>query len=614
MGLSTTLSNALSGLTITQSNLDVLSRNVANSGTAGYHRQSVSVTDQTGTSSSYSISTGVQRAFDETLQSYVTTETSDSSAASVKATYLSQLQSYLGQPGDANSLDSVFGKFQTSLSALTASPDDYATRATAVSTASNLASTLNKLTGQIQGLRQQANGQIQTDVNNVNTALASLEKINTKLGDQNVDSTSRAALLDQRDRLVDQVASSVDLKVSYRPDGSVALATRSGVGLLDQKASIIRFQPVTNITANSLFNDSDTQNGVGKLSVITPSGLTLDMVKQDVLKSGEIGGLINLRDHVLVQAQGQLDDVAAGLAQAFSTVQTAGTTASSGSATGLSTDLSTSRPGNDLLLSYTVGGVAKTLRVVNVNDATKLPLNYVDAGGTQVIGADFSAGAASVASTLQGAIGSSLQISGSGTTLTVLNDGTANTGVNALTARTTSTGVQDQGLAVSLFVDSGNSDFTNSLKGNGQKLGFAGRIAINSSVLADNTKLVQATSTGTTGDVSRVNYLYNQLNGMTFADPPDNTSGVGGALNGTVSGVISQFMDFQGSSVAGAQADNTSHTDSMAALNTRVTSEFGVNVNDEMARLVELQSAYAANARVVSVVQQLLQSLQQTIN
>jgi len=267
-----------------------------------------------------------------------------------------------------------------------------------------------------------------------------------------------------------------------------------------------------------------------------------------------------------------------------------------------------------VLLSYTVGGVSKTVRVVNVNDTSKLPMNYVDAGGTQVVGADFSAGAAGVASTLQAALGSSLQISGSGTTLTVLNDGTSNTAVNGLTSRTTSTGVQDAGLAVSLFVDSGNSDFTNSLAGSGEKLGFAGRIAINSSILADNTKLVQATSTGTTGDVSRVNYLYDQLNSMTFADPPDVSSGNGGALNGTVSGLISQFMDFQGSSVSSAQADSTSHSDAMTALNTRVTSEFGVNVNDEMARLVELQSAYAANARVVSVVQQLLQSLQQTIN
>jgi flagellar hook-associated protein 1 FlgK len=614
MGLSTTLSNALSGLTITQSNLDVLSRNVANSGTAGYHRQSVSVTDQTGTSSTYSISTGVERAFNETLQDYVTAETSDSSAANVKATYLNQLQAYLGQPGDTNSLDSVFGNFQTALSALTASPDSYSTRATAVSTAQTLASSLNKLTGQIQGLRQQANGQIQTDVNNVNTALASLEKINTKLGDQNIDSTSRAALLDQRDRLVNQVASAIDLRVSYRADGSVALATRSGVGLLDQKASVIRFQPVTNISANSQFSDDDTENGVGKLSVVTPSGLTLDMVKQDVLKSGEIGGLINLRDNTLVQAQAQLDDIAASLAQAFSTVQTAGTAATSGAATGYSTDLSTSRPGNDVLLSYSVGGVSKTIRVVNVNDASKLPMNYVDAGGTQVVGADFSAGAAAVATTLQSALGSSLQISGSGTTLTVLNDGTSNTAVSGLTARTTSTAVQDAGLAVSLFVDSGNSDFTNSLAGSGEKLGFAGRIAINSSILADNTKLVQATAAGTTGDVSRVNYLYDQLNSMIFADPPDATSGNGGALNGTVSGLISQFMDFQGSSVASAQSDSTSHSDAMTALNTRVSSEFGVNVNDEMARLVELQSAYAANARVVSVVQQLLQSLQQTIN
>jgi len=101
---------------------------------------------------------------------------------------------------------------------------------------------------------------------------------------------------------------------------------------------------------------------------------------------------------------------------------------------------------------------------------------------------------------------------------------------------------------------------------------------------------------------------------MTFADPPNSTSGIGGALNGNVTTLISQTMDYQGSQAASATSDNTSHTDAMTALSSRMTNEYGVNVNDEMAQLVQLQSAYAANARVVTAVQSLLDSLLQAIH
>ena len=613
MGMSTTLSNALSGLSVTQSSLDVLSRNVANSGTTGYHRQSVNVLDNTGTSSTYSVSSTISRAFSQSLQNYYTDETSDSAASSVKSTYLDQLQSYLGKPGDNTSLDTMFGNFQTALSALTASPDDYSTRATTVSAAQSLASTLNNLTKSVQGLRQQVTGQIQSDVDGANQALTALSKINVKLGDLDMDSASRAALLDQRDRLVSQVASVIDVKVTYRSDDSVALATRSGVGLLDGSPSVFQFSPTTNIGANSQFNDDDTQNGVGKLTLRTPSGLTIDLVKQNVLQSGELAGLIDLRDNTLVQAQGQLDSIAAGLAQSFSTNSTSGTAASAGAATGLAVDIASMQPGNDVQLSYSVGGVTQNVRVVRVEDASKLPMNSVAADGTRVIGASFAGGAAGVAATLQAALGSSVAVSGSGTTLTVLNDGTANTTVNTLVARSTSTGVQNAGLGLSLFVDSGDAAFTNSLDGTGQKLGFAGRIGVNSAILADNTKLVQATTTAPIGDVSRVNYLFDQLSSMPFTDPPNNTAGKGGVLSGTVTDLISQAMDYQGSSVAAAQSDASAHSDAMDALTSRMTSQYGVNVNDEMARLVQLQAAYAANARVVSVAQTLINSLMQAV-
>ena len=62
-GLSVALSNALSGMRAGQNGLDVLSRNVANSGVAGYHRQSLSVIDTMGANSSYVRNGTVVRAF-----------------------------------------------------------------------------------------------------------------------------------------------------------------------------------------------------------------------------------------------------------------------------------------------------------------------------------------------------------------------------------------------------------------------------------------------------------------------------------------------------------------------------------------------------------------------
>ena len=61
-----------------------------------------------------------------------------------------------------------------------------------------------------------------------------------------------------------------------------------------------------------------------------------------------------------------------------------------------------------------------------------------------------------------------------------------------------------------------------------------------------------------------------------------------------------------------ASAAITKRDDRQLTLDTivdQMESEYGVNVDEEMARLMELQNAYAANARVVSVVKELLDAL-----
>ncbi|HWA20236.1 MAG TPA: flagellar hook-associated protein FlgK [Devosia sp.] len=609
MGLGVSLTNALSGMNVSQNSLEVLSRNVSNAGTPGYHKQSLSVIDTKGVNSVYARSGGIERAFNQSLQAHYTSALSDSGFASTQADALDRLQMLLGKPGDAGSLDTTFLNFQSALQQLGTSPDNYATRASVVSQAQALASTLNNLTSDVQGLRRESEIKIAGAVDTLNKSIDSLTKINARLADQSTDMSTRAALMDQRDRLVSDIAGIIDVRVDYRADDTVGLMTRSGVGILDVKPSIFEFDSAGALSADSQFNVDPDKNGVGSLILHTPAGLTLDLVQQNVLKSGSLAALVDLRDNTLVAAQSQLDDIAAGLAQSLSTVRTEGTAASSGPALGLAVDISSIRNGNDLLLEYTQNGVAKTLRLVRVEDSSKLPLDYVDANGTRVVGTSFAGGAAGVAAALGTALGAGFSVSGSGSTVTVLDDGAAGTtDIDGLTARGTATGLQNS-LGLNLFVDQNNADFTNALDGKGQLRGFAGRIGVNSAILTDNKLLVQYAPGGSLGDSARADYLLEQLQTMNFASAQPGSSTGQFRLGGSVDDLIAQMMDYQGSVAEASSSNSDTQSLTLETLGQRLDAEYGVNVDEEMARLMELQNAYAANARVISVVQDLLNRL-----
>jgi flagellar hook-associated protein 1 FlgK len=611
MGLSVSLANALTGMATSQASLNVVSRNVANAGTPGYHKQSLSVIDTMGVNSIFARSGGVERAFDSALQAYYNSATSDSGYTATMSSTLDQLQTFFGKPGSDGSIDSMFGAYQTALQALGTSPDDFATRATVVSKAQSLVATLNSLSSNIQSLRQSTETQMQSSVALLNQSLNSLAQINKHLADQTGDQASRAALMDQRDRLVTQISEQIDVQATYRNDGTVALMTRTGVGILDVKAATFEFEPAGTLTADKLFNIDSSKSGVGSLKLISSSGLTLDLVQQNVMQSGNLKALTDLRDKALVAAQSQLDEIAAGLAQSMSTVTTDGTVASSGTQNGYSLDISPVRDGNDFTITAARSGVTQTYKFVRVDDASKLPLKYMDANGVQVIGADFSSGAAGLLQTVRQALGPGFTVTASGSTLTVLDDGTTGgTDVNAMTSHATATALQNAGLALNVFVDNTNADYTGSLTGRGQKLGFASRIQVNTALLADNKYLVQYQAGGSMGDDDRANYLLDQMSNMRFGTPQSNLSELGSfRLGGSVVDLISQTMDYTGNVAADAKGNDETQQTAVQALNQRLDNEYGVNVDEEMARLLELQNAYSANARVISAVQDLMSKL-----
>jgi flagellar hook-associated protein 1 FlgK len=96
----------------------------------------------------------------------------------------------------------------------------------------------------------------------------------------------------------------------------------------------------------------------------------VDLIAAGALKSGRLGGLIDLRDRALVTAQSQLDDIAAGLSSALSDNDRASTPVTGG----YDLDITGLQPGNRIALSYKdSSGTDRKVTIIRV-DVFSTPL------------------------------------------------------------------------------------------------------------------------------------------------------------------------------------------------------------------------------------------------
>ena len=183
MGLSVVLSNALSGMRVGQKALDVVSSNVANAGTPGYHRRSVSVIDTLGVNSSYAREGALSRVFNQSLQQHLQHGGGRIRLLQRPGDLPRPAAEPLRQARYARLARQRLQRFPNRAGDGGHEPrDSYANRAELVQKAQTLAGTLNRLTGDVQSLRQEIETQLGNNVDTLNTQLESLEQINTRLG------------------------------------------------------------------------------------------------------------------------------------------------------------------------------------------------------------------------------------------------------------------------------------------------------------------------------------------------------------------------------------------------------------------------------------------------
>jgi flagellar hook-associated protein 1 len=617
MSLSQALSIAMSGLRANQLALSLTSSNVANSDTPGYIRKTVNQIQTSSGSIGAGVSiTGVNRELDLYLQQQIRTEQSGASYADLRSSILSSLQSIYGTPGGTGTLETAFNKLVTAVQGLSTSSDSQSARIGVLNAAQSLTQQLNSMSGGIQSLRSQAESGLNSAVNTANTAMQQIVNLNAQLASGDTTDAAAAALKDQRDQYVDQLSQLMDIRVIDNGNNQIQVFTNSGVQLVGAEASTLSFNPQGTVTPNTQWDADPTKSNLGTLTLHFPNGGSLNLIQTNSIRSGTIAGYLELRDKTLVQAQTQLDQFAANMSSLLSDKTTAGTAVSSGALNGFDLDLSGLQNGNVIHLTYTdTSNVQHQLSLVRVDDPSVLPLsNYATTDpNDQVIGIDFSAGMASVTSQLNAALGSAgLQFSNTGSTLRVLDDGVGTATVNAASVTSTTSSLLGGSGEVPLFTD-GNSLYTGAITAAGQQsVGLAARIRVNSQIVGDPAKLVQYNATTPSGDTKRPDFLYQQLTaGKSLYSP---STGFGTStlpFQATLSNFSQQIASAQGQAADTAKQIADGQDVVLSTLQQKFNSESGVNIDEEMAHLLSLQNAYAANARVMSTVKQMFDALMQ---
>ncbi|MBR1220949.1 flagellar hook-associated protein FlgK [Bradyrhizobium sp. U87765 SZCCT0131] len=582
---------AYSSLMATQVQMTVASSNIANADTTGYTEETANQapTVTGGVGAGVTI-TGITGTVDKLLMKSLVGAASTVGGANTLNTYLNQLQQLYGSTGSANSSGTSLGNslasLETALSSLANDPGSAAQQAAVVAALQTVTSQLNQTSNGIQTLRGNADQDIGTAVKDVNQQLQTIANLNTQIVQLQATGQSTANLVDQRNAALQDVASKMDVSYFTASNGSLQVYTASGQALVDTAAHTLSYTPAASVTAGTTY------------STTPPSGFGGIMLNgQDItsqIKSGSIGALINLRDNVLPGAQAQLDQLATSLQSSVNAVHNAGTSVPPpATLTGTAT-VSASTP-----LSPLTGTVRLAVATSAGNLVSSYDLNLATVSGSPPTVGD-----------LVSAI--------NGTTSTSGVSASISNGHLLLSTAASGDGVAINEMTSSIGAGEGLSDYfglNDLLTGTGaSNLAVRSDIAANPGLLATATLSSSASpSVGSqvlsSGSATVANNLSSALTGSTSFS---SVAGLG-ATTTSFASYAADIVASVASQASQASSNYTSQQSMQSAFKSSMSSESGVNLDQETARLSTLQNQYTASAELLQVINQMFSALMSSV-
>ncbi|RWL80837.1 MAG: flagellar hook-associated protein FlgK [Mesorhizobium sp.] len=317
MSLSSALSIAQSALLATSKQTSVVSRNVADASNPDYTRRIAVVTSTAPGARMVEIQrTANDLLFRQNLQAL-----SAWSGQSTLYDGMDQLDLSVNGVDNASSPSTAIANLQKALQLYATTPSNQNLGTSVVDAAKQVVNSLNSGTKAIQDFRTQADSQIATAVNDLNSLLSQFQDANKAVISGTRSGTDVSDALDQRDALLKKISEYVPVSTFTRGDNDMVITTRDGTTLFETVPRSVTFTPSSGYSAGTPGNTIYIDN-------VPVSAGTGDNTTAD----GKLAGLLKLRDGVASTMQSQLDEIARGLITAF-----AETAPSQPNATGLFT-------------------------------------------------------------------------------------------------------------------------------------------------------------------------------------------------------------------------------------------------------------------------------------
>jgi flagellar hook-associated protein 1 FlgK len=308
MSVTSALASALTGLSATSRQAEIVSSNVANAATPGYARREVSLGAHVlgGTGQGVQVK-GVTRQIDQFLMGDRRAAQAAAGDRDARAAFLQRMEQIFGQPEDPGSLSARVAALDTALMKAASRPESEARLASAVDSARLLALTLNRASDAVQDERARADTAIATAVGDLNSALTQVREINTQIRSFSGAGRDVSALMDQRQQIVDRISGLVPVREVPREHGQIALMTTGGAVLLDGKESVFEFTPVHTVVP-------EMTQASGGLSGLVLNGRPMATAGEtSLVLGGKLAGMFAVRDELAVAGQAKLDALARDL-------------------------------------------------------------------------------------------------------------------------------------------------------------------------------------------------------------------------------------------------------------------------------------------------------------
>ncbi|MFP4098536.1 MAG: flagellar hook-associated protein FlgK [Alphaproteobacteria bacterium] len=578
MSLTSALHATYAGISVAESKISVVSSNITNAEKPGYTVKRYQTEYSTANGIMIPISGTIKGNLNADLYEGVIESNTEYRYSLTIANYLEQYVDTVGTTGGSDSLSSHMNRLETAVSELETTPSDTSAKVAVVSAAQSVARELRALSGTVQGLRLDADQAIEESAETFNTLLENLDDLNRQVMILTTTNSSTADVEDQRMAVLEELSQYLDVTYYINDSNQLKVFTTDGSTLLDSNTHPVSFTAATSVTSQNVYPADFSPLVINGVDVTTRTD------------TGIFGALIELRDRILVEEQEKLDEFTNTLSRTINTEFNKGS----------------SYPPRNILTSDMEALTGAEAFAAN----GFVRVAVVDEGGLvqQYADLDLSTYATvnDVVAALNGIAGMSASINVNGEIEMIADN--ADEGV-AMNQMDSIVGPDSQTFGMyfgfnSIFTGEGSEyiRICDYLKTSSE--------ALPGGTLIDDPVLVIGDLGIMAGDASIATAMLGVLDGLVAF----NAAGDFSAQNATLSKYANKII----ATLANATQDATRESETTRILyeelRTTMANETGVNIDEETAKMVELENQYEASATVLSTILKMFDTLIAAMN